>query len=199
MKKILETTIPTNLEQALAPKGLKVHLTQSEWGYDVGVIALSKMLGLKKNKEQKTAVTITDLKGNLVIAGIVELHENEGEAEVGGNWSYVLTFDKEDLEGCKIYDISENGMYSQIFSDELIDKHNCTMNATSSILTLVIGSFEVLKLWLDANASTTEEISVECKGSFVATVSVVNGEKEMCITPAAEQKLYIKDDEAIEA
>ena len=51
--------------------------------------------------------------------------------------------------------------------------------------------------WLDTNASEEEDVNVELKGIFTASVEVEGGKKVMGIVPGETIKQAIKDDSAL--
>ena len=48
--------------------------------------------------DEATALVLQDINGNFKFASIVEYHINESNPDEPGNWSFVMTFNKEDLD-----------------------------------------------------------------------------------------------------
>lgn len=197
MFKLQETSIPVNLVQVINTLGWRLDPTQVGFIYDTTVMAISDFLGQSKSKETKTALAIKDVKGNLVVAGIVTYHKNENE-EMPGNWSYEFTFNEEDLKGCNVK-LSTDPHFQRVFSKTLNRLFGVEIDDILAMQPCIEEGVNVLKQWLDVNAKENEEVSVEQPGFFVASVSVENGEKIFAIVPDGAMKRLIKDDSALEA
>lgn len=196
MFKLQETAIPVNLSQVIKTLGWRVEPDQVGVIYDTVIKAMTDFLSQVKSKENKTALAIKDLKGNLVLAGIVTYHKNENE-EMPGNWSYELTFNEEDLEGSKV-SLSTDPHFQKVFCKTLENLYSLLLDDALAMQPVIEEGMNVLKQWLDTNAKETEEISVEQPGFFVASISVENGEKVIAIVPDGAMKRLIKDDSALE-
>lgn len=196
MFKLQETSIPVNLAQVIKTLGWGLEPTEIGFIYDTTVMAISDFLSQSKSKENKTALAIKDMKGNLVVAGIVTYHKNENE-EMPGNWSYEFTFNEEDLKGCNVK-LSTDPHFQRVFAKTLNRLFGVEFNDILAMQPCVEEGINVLKQWLDVNAKENEEVSVEQPGYFVASVSIENGEKVFAIVPDGAMKRLIKDDSALE-
>ena len=196
MFKLQETSIPTNFSQVMTTIGRRVEPDKVGIVYDTLIMAMSDFLSQVKSKENKIALAVKDLKGNLLLAGIVNYHKNENE-EMPGNWSYELTFNEEDLNGCNV-SLSTDPHFNRVFLKTLENLHGLLLDDPIVMQPMIEEGINVVKQWLDVNAKENEEISVEHPGFFVASVSVENGEKIYAIVPDGAMKRLIKDDSALE-
>lgn len=197
MFKLQETSIPTNLSQVIATLGWAVDASQVSFLYDTTLMAISDFLGQAKSKESKTALAVKDVKGNLVVAGVVTYHKNEDE-NMPGNWSYEFTFEEEDLKGADVR-LSTDPHFQKVFQKTLKRLFGLAIDDPLAFQPAIEESINVLKQWLDVNAKETEKVSVEQPGFFEASVSVEDGEKIFALIPDGAMKRLIKDDAAIEA
>ena len=197
MFKLQETSIPTNLSQVIATLGWAVDASQVSFLYDTTLMAISDVLGQAKSNESKTALAVKDVKGNLVVAGVVTYHKNEDE-NMPGNWSYEFTFEEEDLKGADVR-LSTDPHFQKVFQKTLKRLFGLAIDDPLAFQPAIEESINVLKQWLDVNAKETEKVSVEQPGFFEASVSVEDGEKIFALIPDGAMKRLIKDDAAIEA
>lgn len=197
MFKLQETAIPTNLTQSMETQKFGLEANQVNMVYDTVIKAISDFLGQAKSKEVKTALAIKDAKGNLVVGGIVTYHKPE-EDDMPGNWSYELTFNDEDLQGCKVH-LSSDPHFERVYDKTVRNLYGFAVEEVLALQPLFEEAFTVLKHWLDINAKDGEEVNVEQPGFFIASVLVENGEKVFSIVPDGAMKRLIKDDSAIEA
>ena len=196
MFKLQETSIPANFSQVMTTIGRRVEPDRVGIVYDTLLMAMSDFLAQVKSKENKTAIAVKDLKGNLLLAGIVNYHKNENE-DMPGNWSYELTFNEDDLNGCNV-SLSTDPHFNRVFLKTLENLHGLLLDDPIVMQPMIEEGINVIKQWLDVNAKENEEVSVEHPGFFVASVSVENGEKVYAIVPDGAMKRLIKDDSALE-
>jgi len=169
--------------------------------YDILFTSFSQFLGDAKSKEHKTAVVLEDLKGNFKIAGIVEYHPAEEDAkeanEAGkGNWSLVFTFDEADTKDCKIFKTNDN--YVQRFiADRAYEEHAYIFDGGYMYMQdTLIQAADVLKLWLDKNANTEDNV-LEIGNLVTANISIEGDKKYYGIVASETLKQYIKDDASL--
>jgi hypothetical protein len=195
---LAETKIPAMYQQSVRANGFLWEPGDTPKMYEAITIAISEFLGEVKEKETKVALAIKDLKGNLRMAGIVQYHKNEENPDMPGNWSYVLTFDEEDLKDCRIYE-SNDVSFQRFFNNAAYFKCNFTIDAYDLIQTAVVTAINCLLDYLDKNADPTEEKTIELEGYFVVSVVVdKSGKKIFSIVPDGSMKRLIKDDAAIQ-
>lgn len=192
-----ETTIAAKVAQDMNNLNLDLPVQYSHYMYDSLLMAVSDFLGLLKSKDVKTALTISDLKGNFKFGAIVSYHPNENE-DVPGNWSYEMTFDADDIpKDTKVY-ASTDTQFLRILATAARDLHSFRYGAPEMIPDILITVIDALKDWLDINAVEGEEKSIELPGYFVAAVAIENGEKIFSIVPDGNLKRLVKGDAELE-
>lgn len=163
--------------------------------YEILLESMSDYLKLVSSTNEKVALSFEDAAGNMHFAGLVQLHKGEGD--MPGNFSYTITTCKEDLEGFKVYVVSDPN-YLQLASAKAYSMHSMLFEVQSHIIVLFNQAAKTLIDWLDANASDKEEVTVEHDGFFTATVAIEEGEKVFSIVPDGAMKRLIKNDTSIE-
>lgn len=197
---ISQSSILTNFSQNLkAPDkgGLDLPEQHVEKIYQVLISGASDFLRMVKSKETPTALAIEDLKGNLLLAAIVKYHPNDENPDMPGNWSYEWTFSKEDLNGVKVFKLTDPQTLN-FFSARALKEHSFTFNSSVFEITLLTECAIVLNNWLDVNAKDGEEVTLEMPGYFIASVVVEKGEKVKSFVPDGAMKRLIKDDAGLE-
>lgn len=195
--KLMESSIPQNLADKLAPLGLEWPTVQTEPFVQVLFTAMSDFLGIAKSKENKVALIVSKPGSDeFLMAGIVSYFPGTTEEEAG-NWDYRLTFDKEDIKDCKIL-TADSVQFINIMGTTAKRLVNADLMAMY-IPSLIINTVESLIQWLDNNAKETEKESLEVPGYFIASVAVEEGEKVTSITPDGAMKRLIKGDAAVAA
>ena len=165
--------------------------------FDVIFSGTSDILKQIKNQKVSGAVQFTNIAGNFIAAGIISYIENE-DPNMPGSWNLSWTFNKEDIN---------DSMYVINFNDDkaigsfvsfAASKYSFRFKDNTALVNLSISALELLKKWLDDNAKTDEEVSIELPEVFKARVAVENGEKVFALEPDGMIKKEIKDDAAIE-
>ena len=161
---------------------------------------------LSKNKidkeDEAVALVLTDVSGNFKFAGIVEYHAND-TAEDPGNWSYVMTFNEEDLNELEKTKKVKKLLYGDtpfrvVFDKVAYDIGSIQFTQERYMYDACILTVDTLVSVLDAEAVAGEIVDIELPGYFKASVSVEDGEKVFAITPDGHQKSIIKDDGALQ-
>lgn len=196
MKMTIENALPLEYNRVLALRGIVLESEIINDMMKVPVYAISKYLGLKKNREDNgTSLLVRDEKGNFIVAGVVRYHAPEKEDQAG-NWSYEFTFDEEDVKETHQYVITDAAFMEVLTMVATI--HSLVITDLEFALDLMVGFFSALKNVLEQNASATEEFEIESEEYFIATSIVENDEKVYSIVPSGEMKRLIKDDSTLE-
>lgn len=195
--KFKETSIPQMYSEALSRMSPPYIVGPEASGmiYEILMTSMSDYLKLVSSTNNKTALSFEDAAGNMYFAGLVQHHE--GEEGMPGNFSYTITTDKADLEGFKVYTVSDPN-YLQLVSSTAHSMHGMLFNVQSYIIILFNQAAKTLLEWLDVNASDKEEKEVVLDGFFTASVAVEDGEKVSSIIPDGAMKRLIKNDTSIE-
>lgn len=153
--------------------------------------------------DEATAMVLTDVSGNFKFGAIVEYHENDENPDEPGNWSFVMTFNEEDITALEAKKTVKKLLYSGETFKSVFDKVAYDIGAIEfqheaymyDACLLVI---DTLIQILDREADPNDVVDIECPGYFTASVSVEFGEKVFAITPDGHLKAIIKDDIALE-
>ena len=166
--------------------------------------ATSVYLSKVKEADPKTAaaLVLTDIAGEFKFAAIVEYHENENTDEPG-NWSYIFTFNQEDLTELEATKTVKKYLYGDSAFKSILDKvaydigsiefqHERYMYECCRILV------DTIIQVLDSEAVDNDTVEIELAGYVTFTVSVENDEKIFTATPAGAMKEIIKGDADLE-
>lgn len=200
MTKFMETNIPEIYATALDNVGAIFGSNYTNRVLKVFMEAVSECLGSIKRIEKPTAFVFNSLNGNFIMAAKVEYHPNEEKPDdlAAGNWSYVWTFDKEDIEDCDVRTINDDltkpffiNKAGQLFGMKFRD------NSTMSMMMTTLA--ECISNWLNDNAREGEVIEIGEEGIFKASVAVEGGEIVKSMVPEGDAKILIKGDSQIQA
>ena len=199
MNKLSETSIPQNYSTGLyndKSYDLSAELTATV--ADIIFTSTSECLGNYKTKEHPVAFIYKRNNDDFIAGAVIKYMPNEDDKSKPGSWSYVWTWNKEDIpNNATLIDISSLDCY-EYFRGTARSKYSIAFKDQAAIYEITRYFLEVVKKWLDDNASDTEEIGVQLEGVFVATAAVENGVVYKSLVPEGEIKKLIKDDAAIE-
>jgi hypothetical protein len=177
--------------------------SQPERIYKSFIAATSTYLSKVKvtKEDEAAALVLTDTSGEFKFAAIVEYHENETENEPG-NWSYIMTFNEEDLNSLSskkkvVKHLYGDDAFKLIFDKVAYDVGGVSFNHERYMYDACVICVDTLIGVLDRESNDTEQVDIELEGYFVASVSVENGEKVFAITPDGAMKKIIKSDVAL--
>lgn len=153
--------------------------------------------------DEATALVLQDINGNFKFASIVEYHINESNPDEPGNWSFVMTFNKDDLEDLEKRKTVKKYLVGDDTFRRVIDKcgydvgglqfERDTFYHDSCIMVI-----DTLTQVLDHEAKEGEVVDIEMPGYFTMSVAVENGTKIFSITPDGQLKALIKSDVALD-
>lgn len=157
---------------------------------------LSKVKVAKE--DEAVALVLTDINGVFKFAGIVEYHENETDDEPG-NWSYVLTFNEEDLNSIASKKKVTKFLYGDdsfklVFDKVGYDVGGIEFEHERYMYDACLLCIDTLIGVLDREANDADQVDIVLDGYFVASVAVEGGEKVFAITPDGAMKKIIKSD-----
>lgn len=199
IQNLMDTKIPQTFSTAL--------YNEAEWDLPpehtdkclyVLVNAVSQCLGAIKSTKNPVAFVFEENNLDFICGAVVEYHENEEDASNPGNWSYIWTFNKEDIpENARKVTISDSGM-SSYFRGTASQKYGMGFESQESLLDTMRFLLRTISQWLDDNAKEGEENGVQLDGAIIAKCIVENGEILKSIEPIGEIKVLIKGDADIE-
>lgn len=192
--KFTETSIPNNYSMNIR-NDARMDITPDdvEMLYNVLFASFSEFLAQVKKKDKTIALVMEDLKGNFLMAGIINYTENENK-DMPGNWTYEMTFDADDIKNVDVTYKTTDTQYEVVVANTAYRVSSIRFASPTYVHDIIITAVKTLQKYLDENASETETKEVELPGYFTATVTVKNGKKKMAITPGDAMKRLIKDD-----
>lgn len=161
------------------------------------VAGTADFLSLVKSKDDAVALTFDNIKGDMVMAAVVEYNDNK-DGEGQGNWNFYFTFDPKDVEGKKRYEVSSTQIHT-IIAKRAYESYRMKFTSPTYITQCAVTFATLLRELLDTNAKDGEEFIIEHEGYFLATSAVENGVVEKSLLPDGAMKRLIKDDAATEA
>lgn len=192
-----ETTISAKFAQDIRNLDVELQPQYAHYLFDSLFMSVADFLGLVKSKDVKTALIISDLKGNFRFGAFIAYHPNENE-DVPGNWSFEMSFDEEDIpKDAKVY-TSTDTQFLRVLANTAKDLHSFRYSAPETVPEIMVLVIDTLKNWLDANAAEGEEKTIELPGFFTAAVAIEKGEKIFSVTPDGNIKRLAKGDADIE-
>lgn len=151
----------------------------------------------RNTSEPRVGFKFKDDKNNFKFGAILNFKApNEDSEEDSGNWYLEFTFYEEDMKDLD----KEIDNYSDIYVYAASTAFSELKGRWKSIEWMnqsIVCAIDTLREFLDANASETEEFSIEVDGFFTATVAVENGKKVFGIVPGYHIKQLIKSDSSL--
>lgn len=197
MKEIKETTIPATLIAAAKNETWEIGPDFVEAIYQSTIKAISEFLSIKKSKEQKVALSIKDLRDNVLLIAKISYHKGETEDDPG-NWSFEMSLNNEDIDltDTNVFASTDLGFY-EVLTRTLRNLINHEFYNTTCANSLTTLAYKVLKQWLDENAIDGQVVETGVDGYFIASVAIEDGEKVMSIVPDGAMKSLAKGDSTL--
>jgi hypothetical protein len=199
MVKLNETNIPQNFSTGMYnDKGYDISRDHTSLVADILFTGVSECLGDIKTKEQPVAFVFKKNNDEFIAAAVVQYIENKDDKNQAGAWSYVWTWNQEDVpKNAKLVG-PEDANLGVYFRGVSKNKYGAAFRDQAAIIEVTRYFLETLSKWLDENAVDTEEIAVEEPGVFQAAIVIENDQRIKSLVPEGEIKKLIKDDSAIE-
>jgi len=164
-------------------------------------VAISAFLSKRKvsKADEAEAFIIQDLSGNFRFAAIVEYHINETNPDEPGNWSYVMTFNEDDLTDLEKRKKVNKFLIGDDAFKSIIDKTAYDVGSLSFEQEIFIYEacnmvIDAILQVLDTEAKPDCTVDIDLPGYVTASVAIENGEKVFSITPNGHLKVLIKSD-----
>lgn len=194
--KFTESTMIENFIVEAKALGVLLEATDVTRIADVLVAGTTDFLAMVKTKEDGATLTFDNVKGEMIMAAVVEYNDNaDGEGQ--GNWNYYFTFNPKDIEGKKRYQISSSQVHS-VIARRAFELYRIRFPFPSLITDYAVTFAKLLRETLETNAKVGEEFVIEHEGYFLATAAVEDGIVEKSLLPDGAMKRIIKDDAATE-
>ena len=187
-----ETPIPSLFCQDLKALNLDFDMEAVLPAFESIMLTIGSFLGSMKDKEKACAVTINNARDELELGAIVKYIPGEEEG-AKGSWTLDFTFDPSDLADARIISFN-SGNIDTLLRATAAQTYGLQFNTTSGMRQSIISFAQVIKKWLDANASDKEIQELDLPGFFTASVEIVNGEKVFGFEPAEEISQKVKYD-----
>lgn len=149
-------------------------------------------LATVKTKESPVALVVSNVKGDMIVAGVVEFNENE-DGEGQSNWNFYFTFDPKDLEGKIKYQLSDIQV-SGVIARRSYETYKMKYPQERFISDYAIIFGTLIRELLETNAKTGEKFEVKHEGYFLAESEVEDGIVIKSLLPDGAMKRLIKDD-----
>lgn len=192
--KLKESALLGNVSRVLEAEGFVLDAPLVPVVYESIVESSSDFLRKVKSKN-KTALIYKDMKGNFIIAAVLDYNENPEEGQ--DNYNYYWTFNQEDIEGANTYDSTEARVQS-LLATRISESHGFRP-ATEHLVVMTEKTLTCLSDYLQENAKEGEEFQLEDEGYFLASVGVEDGVIVKSFLPDGPMKTLIKDDATVEA
>ena len=196
--KVQETNLYNNFSAVCKVSNFEMDQIMSDCFFKTAMAGVTDALNVLKNKQSPVAIIVQDLKGNKIIAAVVEWIPADDATEAAlGNWSYYWTWDVDNIpDGSTTY-TTDQKQIANIILDRGFNLYNMVCPNLSYISQLTVYMFNLIKDTLDQEAvEEGHEWVIELDGYFEASVSVEGGVKTFAFMPKGEMKMLIKDDTA---
>ena len=141
--------------------------------------------------------SLKDETGQFKIGTILTYNAPEDEdSDDEGNYVLSMTFDEKDMVGLDLNLDNFMDSFMTIVQTDLFAEMNTHCDDNSDLLKIIVEFIDQIKRFLDANSNdSSEDVELEMKSIFTATVSIENGEKVYSIVPGYSVKQIIKNDD----
>lgn len=159
---------------------------------EVMVMGVSKLLGEFKDMSTPVGVVFKKTDGSFVAGAKVQFIPAQDGSTTGGNWSYIWSYNEDDIKDAKIIEIDAKSFY--VFNS-VSKKYHFRFPEMSLGIMLFTSILSNILAWLKDNYKENEIQAVELPGVLYSSVEVVDGELVYFIEPKGEAKVIIKDDD----
>ncbi len=161
--------------------------------------AIADVLKYNQSKDSKRiGMTMKDDKGHFKFGAILTFKEPEaGSEEDSGNWYLQFTLNAEDMTDLSVDVDNHSDVFVRCASQEANDICYGRFRSTEIMYQMFNTAIDTLIQFLDVNATEAEEIDVNLRGIFTASVAIEDGQKIMSIVPGEYIKQKIKNDAAL--
>ena len=167
--------------------------------YRVLFSTIADVLKLNQSKDTpRVGLSMKDDKGNFKMGAILVFQKpEEGAEDDSGNWYLQMTFDEADMTDLNISTDNHSDVFVRCASIEASNICYGRFRSVEVMYNMMNTAIDEIVKFLDKNASETEDVEVELRGIFTASVAVENGTKIMSIVPGEYIKQIIKNDSAL--
>jgi len=183
--KFNESAIPANYSEIVKREKYAIPSQFAEVIFTIGFKAAANFLSIVKTKT-KTALKIDDVDGNFILAFVTNYHAND-DTSMPGNYSLEVTFDIDDIESAKVFEMSD-ATFKKVLKSEALSEARMNFKSSEDLIKTFKYAFKSLLDWLKINEGEIEH------GAFVAVSGSEDDEKVYSVVPDGVIKRLIKDD-----
>jgi len=161
--------------------------------------AIADTLKLHQTKDtERVGMIMKDEKGNFKLGAIlVYTKPEEGSEEDSGNWYLQMTLDESDMTDLDVVVDNHSDVFVRCAGNEASNICYGRFRSTELMYQVFNTLIDTIVSFLDVNANETEEVTVNLRGVFTASVAIESGVKVMSIVPGEYIKQIIKNDAAL--
>lgn len=161
--------------------------------------AIADTLKLHQTKgTERVGMIMKDEKGNFKLGAIlVYTKPEEGSEEDSGNWYLQMTLDESDMTDLDVVVDNHSDVFVRCAGNEASNICYGRFRSTELMYQVFNTLIDTIVSFLDVNANETEEVTVNLRGVFTASVAIESGVKVMSIVPGEYIKQIIKNDAAL--
>ena len=199
MRALKDTKITQMVSTGLyTEKGFDVPADFVDKLLDVLVTATTDALADLKSTSYPVAFKFCKPNADFICAAVVQYFPNTDDETKPGNWNYSWSFNEEDIPDNSSIKTPYDSELISYFRGTSISKYGFNAKESAYYGDTMVYILQMIKKWLDDNASVEEENGVSLDGVIQFRVAVENGEKIFSAEPDSELKVLIKDDSKIE-
>lgn len=174
--------------------------------------SITEFLGKVKDTTKRVGIVVEDEKGVFQFGAYVD-YNKVGEDDEAGSWSYVFTFDPNELTDAKTYRTSNDEFkqiavyvavksygYAFIYDEGSNDEASENNQKKEIVFSIIAAAAKAVRIWVEENSISVDPRSTEIEGMVIieAALSDDGNEKVFSITPSGALKNAIKDDCMVE-
>ena len=197
MQKFMETQSPENYSQGLSEeRNYTIGANHTDKITKITFTAVGDCLKRLVSKDKPAAFRFVDVKDVLAVA-VLAYHPNE-DPNQPGNWSYVWSFEEEDIPKDALIMDNTSIEAFDIFGRVGLKLYHLGFEDQPAMIETTNYLMRTIKKYLIDNATAEAETGVELEGVFQARSKIENGEVVCSIEIIGETKALIKSDAGIE-
>lgn len=194
--KFMETGIPELFARTLLDQNLKFSANYTNKIVRVVVEGASACLGDLKSTEEPVALVFKSASDKFIAGAKVEYIPNPEEPTIvsSGSWSYVWTFDEEDIKDVKKVVYADDPQITMFFINKAGTLYGMSFKIIPAMFKMFNTVLELISNWLTDNAKADEPTEIVEDGVFRASAAVEGGEVVKDFVPEGDSKVLVKGD-----
>ena len=166
--------------------------------YKILFQAIASDLKLNQDKDYpRIGFKFTDDKGQFKFGAVLNYNKpEESNEDDGGSFYLEYTFYEEDMTDID-KEITNHSSDFKVCMVQCSLENHAKFRTSEAIFNVTEMAVDVLKKYLDINASETETVDLVLTGIFTASVAIEDGKKVYSIVPGETVKQIIKNDKIL--